>query len=90
MVGYFRNFQVTAQSKQSPIGRKFDLSGHPDSYIHMLFVPTDTCQSCNFSDPVTGSVARYFLVQHTKMGENIPKTTLVQHTKTGENIPKTT
>jgi hypothetical protein len=26
---YFCNFQTTAQSKQSPIGRKFAQSGHP-------------------------------------------------------------
>jgi hypothetical protein len=28
-VGYFYNFQKIAQSKQSPIGRKFAQSGHP-------------------------------------------------------------
>jgi hypothetical protein len=28
-LGYLCNFQETAQSKQSPIGRKFTQSGHP-------------------------------------------------------------
>jgi hypothetical protein len=31
-VGDLCNFQQTAQSKQSPIGRKFAESGHPDSH----------------------------------------------------------
>jgi hypothetical protein len=28
-VGYFYNFHVIAQSKQSPMGRNFAQSGHP-------------------------------------------------------------
>jgi hypothetical protein len=30
-VGYFCNFNKTAQNKKSPIGRKFAQSGHPDN-----------------------------------------------------------
>jgi hypothetical protein len=30
-MGYFCNFRKTAQSKQSPNGRKFAQSGHPAS-----------------------------------------------------------
>jgi hypothetical protein len=33
-MGYFCNFQKTAQSKQSPIGRKFAQSGHPMGTLH--------------------------------------------------------
>jgi hypothetical protein len=29
LLGFFCNFQVIAQSKYSPIGRKFAQSGHP-------------------------------------------------------------
>jgi hypothetical protein len=38
-VGYFSNFHVTAQCKQSPIGRKIAQSGHPDPewpLVHQL------------------------------------------------------
>jgi hypothetical protein len=31
-VGYLCNFQKIAQSEQSPIGRNFAQSGHPDEY----------------------------------------------------------
>jgi hypothetical protein len=38
-VGYFSNFHLTAQSKQSPIGRTNLVTlagGFPQSYVHML------------------------------------------------------
>jgi hypothetical protein len=42
-VGYFRNFHVAAQSKQSPIGRKFDQSGHPGGGNNILRVLFELC-----------------------------------------------
>jgi hypothetical protein len=35
-VGYFRNFNITAKSKQSPIGRKFAQSGHPGQQFQLM------------------------------------------------------
>jgi hypothetical protein len=40
-VGYFCNFLVTAQSKQSSIGRKCAQSGHPDLRYNDQVSPGD-------------------------------------------------
>jgi hypothetical protein len=36
-MGYFCDFQKNAQSKQSPIERKFAQSGHPDQMLALAF-----------------------------------------------------